>query len=92
MTATSNLRQMFNLTIKHYVSVTVEKDGWDAVDWKGGFTILHWAAEHGRVELCTRLMTAKGRFQESRGLYHSNLTEFAEMRKPHRNSGNVETK
>jgi len=38
----------------------VEKDGWDAVDWKGGFTILHWAAEHGRVELCTRLMTAKG--------------------------------
>jgi len=38
----------------------VERDGWDAVNWQKGFTILHWAAQHGKAELCTRLMSLRG--------------------------------
>jgi len=34
----------------------IEKQGWQSVDWKDGFTMLHWAAKKGRGELCSYLI------------------------------------
>ena len=34
--------------------------GWDAVPWKKGFTLLHWAARRGAVDWCQYLLTLKG--------------------------------
>jgi len=35
---------------------TVEKEGWHAVKWKDGKSMLHWAAEKGHGELCEYLV------------------------------------
>lgn len=34
----------------------VETSGWHTVSWKDGFTMLHWAADHGHSELCRYLV------------------------------------
>merc|ERR1712129_17217 len=34
----------------------VESSGWDAVTWKDGYTMLHWAASKGRHDLCDHLL------------------------------------
>jgi len=35
----------------------IEKHSWRAMEWKGGWTMLHWAAKHGKKELCLYLLT-----------------------------------
>eukprot|EP00969_Alexandrium_andersonii_P136308 6030584-Alexandrium_andersonii.AAC.1 len=39
---------------------TIERDGWHAVKWKNGFTLLHWAAGKGHPELCGYLVRLGG--------------------------------
>eukprot|EP00931_Biecheleriopsis_adriatica_P079295 TRINITY_DN5269_c0_g2_i1.p1 TRINITY_DN5269_c0_g2~~TRINITY_DN5269_c0_g2_i1.p1 ORF type:complete len:1259 (+),score=305.47 TRINITY_DN5269_c0_g2_i1:523-3777(+) len=39
------------------VLARVEQQGWDNVTWKDGFTILHWAASKGEVNLCHHLVS-----------------------------------
>merc|ERR1712190_349456 len=34
----------------------VEKNGWDVMDWKDGFSLLHWAARRGRADLCAHFL------------------------------------
>jgi len=34
----------------------VEREGWHAVKWKDGFSMLHWAADRGHGELCRYLL------------------------------------
>lgn len=34
----------------------VEKHGWAAMDWTDNFTMLHWAAEEGRLDICKYLL------------------------------------
>ena len=38
----------------------VEKRGWGATKWDRGYTLLHWAARNGDLELCRFLMAAEG--------------------------------
>lgn len=43
---------------QRYVHVLeqVETRGWNSVTWREGYTLLHWAAEHGRGQLCRYLI------------------------------------
>lgn len=34
----------------------IEKHSWRAMEWKGGWTMLHWAAKHGKKDLCLYLL------------------------------------
>jgi len=34
----------------------VDERGWDKMDWKQGYTLLHWAAKHDMADLCDRFM------------------------------------
>merc|ERR1711920_155301 len=35
----------------------VEVNGWDSVEFKDGYTMLHWAASKGRFDICQYLIT-----------------------------------
>eukprot|EP00931_Biecheleriopsis_adriatica_P079294 TRINITY_DN5269_c0_g1_i1.p1 TRINITY_DN5269_c0_g1~~TRINITY_DN5269_c0_g1_i1.p1 ORF type:complete len:1210 (+),score=328.81 TRINITY_DN5269_c0_g1_i1:460-3630(+) len=39
------------------VLAQVEQQGWNTVAWKDGFTMLHWAASKGKVNLCHHLVS-----------------------------------
>jgi len=34
----------------------IDKNGWDHMNWKEGYTLLHWAAKHDMDDLCDRFM------------------------------------
>jgi len=38
----------------------LEKHGWGSIEWKRGFTLLHWAASKGHVDLCRHLIDLNG--------------------------------
>jgi len=38
----------------------VEQQGWDSVSWRDGYTMLHWAASKGKVDLLRRLLPLNG--------------------------------
>ena len=35
----------------------IEQRGWQSMKWKDDFTMLHWAASHGKKELCMYLLS-----------------------------------
>lgn len=48
----NSLPEMYRSILLH-----VESEGWDSIAWKDGFTMLHWAADKGDVELCRYLLS-----------------------------------
>mmetsp|Transcript_78648 Transcript_78648/g.138688 ORF Transcript_78648/g.138688 Transcript_78648/m.138688 type:complete len:976 (-) Transcript_78648:110-3037(-) len=38
----------------------VEQQGWNSVAWRDGYTMLHWAASKGKVDLLRRLLSLNG--------------------------------
>merc|ERR1711971_1078556 len=52
------------------VLANIEKEGWASVDFKDGFTLLHWAAQKGRGDMCEYLLSLNGSLEmrDSKGL------------------------
>jgi ankyrin repeat protein len=38
----------------------IEQHGWRSMNWKNGFTMLHWAAGKGNHEICRYLLELNG--------------------------------
>mmetsp|Transcript_107685 Transcript_107685/g.169981 ORF Transcript_107685/g.169981 Transcript_107685/m.169981 type:complete len:1257 (-) Transcript_107685:15-3785(-) len=38
------------------VLTQIEKHGWDAMNWRDGYTMLHWAASKGHIDVCKYLI------------------------------------
>merc|ERR1712100_542281 len=34
----------------------IDEEGWDAMEWTRGYTLLHWAAKNNMADLCARFM------------------------------------
>merc|ERR1719219_1219971 len=37
----------------------IDRSGWDKMQWANGFTLLHWAARSGDLELCRRFLSQR---------------------------------
>merc|ERR1740129_2231487 len=55
---TSQNRPDLNAVPEQYMKVLqqIEAHGWDSMNWKDGFTMLHWATDKGHVDLCRYLV------------------------------------
>lgn len=60
-----------------YVLEQVENEGWEKMDWKNGWTLLHWAAKAGHADVCEYLMAlrADARSRDAQGKSPIDLAE-----------------